>query len=240
VSSLSGRISELEDNVFTIRTNLSKIGADITNIKSGIASLSIQVSNIQKDVTATWTSLTALQSSVANLEARVSALETQNATTLASLTDLQTRVNTLEAQKSITIRINFLNFIPYRTPPGGNDYLIDAEVQGPGVYAQARTGHSRFFAPRYLDLTIRNGEQFIGTQVTITIVAYWHLDDYVIDIDPNPAHGPLALIGTNPNGGNLTLRYTIGTVLTGAVDGRSDGYIDLYDAYLQYKIETLT
>lgn len=242
VSFLSEMISNLKDNIFSVETDLPKIQANITDIKSGIVSLSTQVSNIQKDVAATGTSLTSLQSSVASLEARVGALEVQNSTTSTSLKDLQTKVNTLEAQKAITIRIDFLNFTPWNLPPGGSDYLFDAEVQGPGVYALARTGHSRFFAPRYLDLVIPDGEQFIGTQVTITIVAYWHLSDQVIDIDPNPAHGRVALIpGTNANGGNLTLTYTIGKVLTGTVDGRSDGYLtDLYDAYLQYKIETLT
>lgn len=61
----------------------------------------------------------------------------------------------------------------------------------------------------------------------------------VIDIDPDPAHG--RTIGTNPNGGYLTLSYTIGTVLQGALNGNDDRLVlDEYDAYLAYRIETLT
>ncbi|MEM2906305.1 MAG: hypothetical protein QW587_11320 [Candidatus Bathyarchaeia archaeon] len=60
------------------------------------------------------------------------------------------------------IRISFLSFQPDGSPPGGEDYLIDAEVGGAGMYAQARTGHSRFIRPRYLDLAIRIGTGFIG------------------------------------------------------------------------------
>ena len=137
------------------------------------------------------------------------------------------------------IRINFVSFVPDATPPGGQDYLFDAEAEGPSVYAQARTGHSRFIKPRYLDLVVRNGTGFIGVQVIIKLYAYWHLDDVVIDIDPDPAHG--RTIGTDPSGGYLTLSYTIGTVLQGTVNGNDDRYaLDQYDAYLSYKIETLT
>jgi len=191
---------------------------DITTLKSNVTTLSTQIFNIQKDISAIQALISDLQSKVASLE---------------------TGVSTLEAEKSIVIRINFLSFVPDATPPGGQDYLFDAEAEGPSVYAQARTGHSRFIKPRYLDLVIRNGTSFIGTQVTMKLYAYWHLDDVVIDIDPDPAHG--RTIGTDSSGGYLTLSYTIGTVLQGAVNGNDDGYVlDQYDAYLSYKIETLT
>lgn len=218
VSSLATQISNIRNNVSAIQADISNMQIDVTSLKSNITSLSTQISNIQKDISAIQTSISDLQSKVVGLE---------------------TRVSTLEAEKSIVIRINFVSFVPDATPPGGEDYLFDAEAEGPGVYAQARTGHSRFIKPRYLDLVIRNGMLFIGTQVTIKLYAYWHLDDVVIDIDPDPAHG--RTIGTNPSGGYLTLSYTIGTVLQGTVNGNDDGYVlDLYDAYLAYKIETLT
>jgi len=218
VSSLATQISDVRNNVSAIQKDISNIRIDITTLKSNVTTLSTQISNIQRDISA-------IQALISDLQSRVASLET--------------RVSTLEAEKSIVIRINFLSFVPDATPPGGEDYLFDAEAEGPGVYAQARTGHSRFIKPRYLDLVIRNATRFIGVQVTIKLYAYWHLDDVVIDIDPDPAHD--RTIGTNPNGGYLTLSYTIGTVLQGTVNGNDDAYIlDQYDAYLAYKIETLT
>jgi len=218
VSSLATQISNVRSNVSAIQKDISNIRMDITTLKSNVTTLSTQISNIQEDISAIQVLISDLQSKVASLE---------------------TRVSTLEAEKSIAIRINFLSFIPDVTPPGGEDYLFDAEAEGPGVYAQARTGHSRFIKPRYLDLVIRNGTRFVGIQVTIKLYAYWHLDDVVIDIDPDPAHG--RTIGTDPSGGYLTLSYTIGTFLQGTVNGNDDGYaLDQYDAYLSYKIETLT
>lgn len=47
------------------------------------------------------------------------------------------------------IRISFLSFQPDAIPPSGKDYLIDVEVEGAGVYARGRNGHSRFIEPRY-------------------------------------------------------------------------------------------
>jgi len=220
--SLQNRLTALNSSLTQLSKSLGDLDTDlqreIVNIQGNVSSLLIQISNIKSDIST-------IQSSISDLQSKVASLET--------------RVSTLEAERPITIRINFLSFVPDAVPPGGADYLFDAEVEGPGVYAQARTGHSRFIKPRYLDLVVRNGTRFIGTQVTIKLYAYWHLDDVVIDIDPNPAHG--RTIGTNPSGGYLTLSYTIGTVLQGTVNGNDDGYVlDLYDAYLAYKIETLT
>ncbi len=144
----------------------------------------------------------------------------------------------MEMERAITIRVNFLSFVPDSVPPGGKDFLIDCEAVGTDIYAQARTGHSRFIEPTYLDLVVPDGVQFIGDQVAISIYAYWHLDDMVIDIDPDPANG--RTIGTDPTGGYLTLTYTIGTVLQGAVDGNDDLFVlDLYDASFEYMVETI-
>ena len=141
-------------------------------------------------------------------------------------------------ERAITIRVNFVSFVPDNVPPGGEDYLIDCEAVGTDIYAQARTGHSRFIQPTYLDLVVPDGVQFMGDQVTISIYAYWHLDDMVIDIDPDPANG--RTVGTNPAGGYLTLTYTIGTILQGDVDGNDDLYLlDVYDAYFEYEVETM-
>jgi len=246
VSSLSTQISNVRNNVSAIQRDISKIQTEIIILKSNVTSLSTQISDIKSGVSTIDTNIANLQSNVTALSTEIANIQNDVSTILTLIADLQskvasleTRVSTLEAEKSIVIRINFVSFVPDATPPGGEDYLFDAEAEGLNMYAQARTGHSRFIKPRYLDLVIRNGTHFIGTQVTIKLYAYWHLDDVVIDIDPDPAHG--RTIGTNPSGGYLTLSYTIGTVLQGTVNGNDDGYaLDQYDAYLAYKIETLT
>jgi len=245
IVSIQGDISSLENEMLSVQTG-------ITNMQSDVVSLMTQISDIQNELSDIQVDITNLQSSVASLSTQISNIQSDLSTVQASVTDLQGavlllqsevsdlggRVTALETERAIVIRINFLTVTPDAVPPGGEDYLFDAEAVGTNIYAQDRTGHSRFIEPRYLDLVIENGTQFIGDQVTINIYAYWHLDDMVIDIDPDPAHG--RTIGTDPNGGYLTLTYTIGTVLQGSVDGNDDGYIlDLYDAYFDYKVETL-
>jgi len=228
LTSLQSKLTTLNTSLTKLSKSLSDLDSDlkqeIVNLQANVSSLSTQISGLRNDVSTIQSDISAIQISVSSLESQVSSLET--------------RVSALEEDQSIAIRINFVNFIPDNTPPGGEDYLFDAEATGPNIYAQARTGHSRFIKPRYLDLVIRNGKQFIGVQVTIKLYAYWHLDDVVIDIDPDPDHG--RTIGTNPSGGYLTLGYTIGTVPSGSVNGNDDGYaLDLYDAYFAYKVETL-
>jgi len=245
IVSLQGDISSIENEMLSVQT-------DVTNMQSDVVSLMTQISDIQNELSDIQVDITNLQSSVASLSTQISNIQSDLSTVQASVTDLQgavlllqsevsgieDRITALEMERAIVIRINFVTFTPNAIPPGGEDYLFDAEAVGTSIYAQDRTGHSRFIEPRYLDLFVQNGTQFIGDQVTISIYAYWHLDDMVIDIDPDPAHG--RTIGTDPNGGYLTLTYTIGTVLEGNVDGNDDGYIlDLYDAYFDYKVETL-
>jgi len=235
IETVNSDLTSLQNKLITLNTSLTKLSKslsdldsdlklEIVNLQANVSSLSTQISGLRNDVSTIQNDISAIQISVSSLESQVSSLET--------------RVSALEEDQSIAIRINFVSFIPDNTPPGGEDYLFDAEATGPNIYAQARTGHSRFIKPRYLDLVVRNGKQFIGAPVTIKLYAYWHLDDVVIDIDPDPAHG--RTIGTNPSGGYLTLSYAIGTVLSGSVNGNDDGYaLDLYDAYFAYKIETL-
>lgn len=231
VSSLTQQVSDIQSDLSTIQIqitdlqgDLSDVQVDIANLQSDVTSLSTQISDIQNDISTIQSSILGLQGSVLLLQSDVSSLED--------------RVTALEMERAITIRVNFLSFVPDNSPPGGEDYLFDGEVVGTSIYAQDRTGHSRFIEPRYLDLVIENGTQFMGDQVAINIYAYWHLDDMVIDIDPDPAHG--RTIGTDPNGGYLTLSYTIGSVLQGNIDGDDDGYLlDQYDAFLAYKVETL-
>ena len=222
ITDLQGDLSDVQVDVTNLQGDLSDVQVDIANLQSDVVTLSAQITDIQNDISIIQSSIMNLQESVLLLQADVSSLED--------------RVTTLEMERAITIRVNFVSFVPDNVPPGGEDYLIDCEAVGTDIYAQARTGHSRFIEPRYLDLVVPNGVQFIGDQITISIYAYWHLNDMVIDIDP--VGGPT--IGTDPTGGYLSLTYTIGTILQGAVDGNDDlRLLDLYDAYFEYEVETI-
>ena len=222
ITDLQGDLSDVQVDVTNLQGDLSGVQVDVANLQSDVATLSAQITDIQNDIST-------LQSSIVNLQGAVMLLQ-------ADVSSLEDRVTALEMERAITIRVNFVSFVPDNVPPGGEDYLIDCEAVGTDIYAQARTGHSRFIEPTYLDLVIPDGVQFMGDQVTISIYAYWHLDDMVIDIDP--VDGPT--IGTDPTGGYLSLTYTIGTVLQGAVDGNDDlRLLDLYDAYFEYEVETM-
>jgi len=208
VSSLATQISNLKNNVSAIQTDISNIRTDITNLKSNVTSLSTQISNIQKDISAIQASISDIQSTVASLE---------------------TRVSTLESKRPLVIRIWFLSFEPDNIPATGKDYLFDVKLSwGLGIesYVYGRTGHSRFVAPNYLDLSVNR--TLMGSTVEITIFAYWHADDILIDINGDTADC------------HLVRTYKIGTVFQETVNGNNDGIIlDPYDATMTYKVETL-
>jgi len=207
VSSLSTQISGLIDDISIIQT-------DVTILKSNVTSLSTQVSNIQKDISA-------IQALILDLQSKVVALEI--------------RVSTLESKRPLVIRIWFLSFEPDDVPLmpiAGEDYLFDVKVSwGLGIesYVYGRTGHSRFVAPNYLDLSL--SRTLMGSTVEITIFAYWHANDVLIDIN-----------GNSKTDRHLIKTYTIGDILQETVDGNDDSLIpslDPYDAVMTYKIETL-
>ena len=185
--------------------------------------------------------LASLQAEVAGLRTRLDALEPRVATLEAQYADLAGRVALLESRRPLVVRVNFLTFTSDIVPPSGNDWLIDVELVGGSCAAQGRTGHSRYVVPRSLDLSL-NRSLCSGAAVTVKLYAYWHLDDALIDIDPNAADGRCGLASpTNPAGCFLTLAYTVGTTLNGSADGNGDGYLlDAYDGQLQYRIETLS
>ena len=238
IGNLQYNVSSLTAQVSDIQSDLSTIQAQITDLQDGLSGVQVDIDDLQTDVTSLSAQLSDIQNDISTIQSSIMDLQGSVLLLQSELSSLEDRVTALEMERAITIRVNFLSFVPDKNPPGGEDYLFDGEAVGTDIYAQARTGHSRFVEPRYLDLVVPNGVQFIGDQVTISIYAYWHLDDMVIDIDPDPANG--RTIGTDPAGGYLTLTYTIGTILQGAVDGNDDAYIlDLYDAYFEYEIETI-
>jgi len=255
VSSLVTQTSNLKTNVSTIQKNITNVQTDITKLQANVTSLSTQISNVKSDISAIQNDVSTIETDTANLQSSVTVLSTEIAniqndisTILTLIADLQSkvasleaRVSTLESKRPLVIRIWFLSFEPDNVPATGKDYLFDVKLSwGLGIesYVYGRTGHSRFVSPNYLDLSVNR--TLMGSTVEITIFAYWHLDDYPIDIDPDPVHGKVIYTPTYSSGASLSLQYTVGSpALQGSVDGNDDGFLDLYDAYFTYKIETL-
>lgn len=107
------------------------------------------------------------------------------------------------------------------------DWLIDAQITkwnggNNSVISQERSGHSRYFMPQYIDMTIHgfNRTQLIGQTVQIEFVAYWHISDAVIDINPTAHH----LWNDVWDGQNneLSINYVIGSKV-GPFTIRGDG-----------------
>jgi len=255
VSSLVTQTSNLKTDVSTIQKNMTNVQTDITKLQANVTSLSTQISNVKSDISAIQNDVFTIETDIAKLQSNVTVFSTEIAniqndisTILTLIADLQSRVaslearvSTLESKRPLVIRIWFLSIEPDNVPVTGKDYLFDVKLSwGLGIesYVYGRTGHSRFIAPNYLDLSVNR--TLMGKAAEITIYAYWHIDDLVIDIDPDPVHSS-SIDPRDPSGRYLTLTYTIGaTPLQGTVDGNADGHIlDSYDAKLTYKIETL-
>jgi len=221
IMGLQANMSSLLTQIVGLRSDISAIQLDITHLKSDMTNLSAEISSAQEDIIAVQILITELQT---------------------KLTSIETRVSTLESKRPLVVRIWFLSFEPDDIPATGNDYLLDVKLSwGPSAesYVYGRTGHSRFVVPNYLDLSV--SRTLTGSTVEITIFAYWHLDDYPIDIDPDPAHGIVIFTPSHNSGASLSLQYILGSLaLQGSVDGKDDGFlVDLYDAHFTYKIETL-
>lgn len=240
LTSLQNRLILLNNSLALLSKGLDDLGADleldIMNLQVDVSSLSTQISGLKSDISVIQTDITRLKSDVAVLSTQISDTKEDISAILTLISDLQSRVSTLEARMSaleserpLIVRIWFLSFEPDIIPVTGKDYLFDVKLSwGVGIesYVYGRTGHSRFIAPNYLDLSV--GRTLMGSTVEITIFAYWHADDILIDINGNSADR------------QLTKTYTMGTVLRETVDGNEDGVIlDPYDAVMTYKIETL-
>jgi prefoldin subunit 5 len=235
LTTAEGRLATLDSSLAQLSQGLSNLDTELHNeilrIQNDVSALQIQISTIRNDITTIQNAIATIQTGIANLQSKIA--------------DLEARVVALESKKTVTVRIWFLSFDPDAQPPGGEDWLIDIKLENPAIsgissYVYGRTGHSRFVTPNYLDLSVDS--TWMGANVKITIYAYWHLSDQLIDINPNPADGRTYLGATAvPDGARLILWYTIGTTTQGSVDGNDDGYLlDPYDAYLVYKIETLS
>jgi hypothetical protein len=89
-------------------------------------------------------------------------------------------------------------------------------------------------------------ESWLNLSARLTIVAFWHLDDVLIDINPNPADGrwiPGAYFDeVAKKASALVISYKIGSdPMQRSADGNDDGYLaDLNnDAYIKLVVETL-
>jgi len=229
---LQNRLTMLNGSLAQLSSGLDGLGADleqdIVDLEAHISSLSTQISDLRSNISSIQEDIVAVQTIIAELQTRLTAIET--------------RVSTLESKRPLVVRIWFLSFEPDDIPVTGRDYLIDVKLSwasGVKAYVYGRTGHSRFVVPNYLDLSVNR--TLMGSTVQIAIFAYWHLDDYPIDIDPDPAHGIVIFTPSYSSGASLSLQYTLGgSALEGSVDGNDDGFLlDLYDANFVYKIETL-
>ena len=207
------------------------------------------MSSLEKDVLDIGIEITSILLGISEMQTQISDLQSRTV-------ELEDRINALNSTDKMTIRVSFLSFtIWYGIPPPlPADYLFDVGVyildeNGQRRYpsiSSARSGHSRFIKPTFVELVIRNGTEYNGAplsihhgdEVHVYVVAYFHLDDAAIDINPDPAWGPQPILRSNESGSQLFIAYSIGTVKVGSVDGRDDGYLDFSDAYLQYRIET--
>jgi septal ring factor EnvC (AmiA/AmiB activator) len=245
VSAVETDVSELSQKILVLAANATQVNEDVSTIQSDVSMLTTNMQSVQTQVASILYDLSIIEAKVSLLESRT--------------TELENQVNALNSTDKIVVRVSFLEFTILDTltipPPLPADYLFDVGVyiiengerQYPSV-ASARSGHSRFIRPTYVELTIRNGSEYKGEplsihpgdEVAVYIVAYYHLDDATLDIQPDASWGPQP-IGEpwKESGSQLFILYSIGTVKSGSVNGEDDGYLtDHRDAYLQYKIET--
>lgn len=143
------------------------------------------------------------------------------------------------ASSNFTLKVRFLSFVPDSWIQ--NDYILAVELEIPSVsyYDEKRTDCSRYLSQiPPLEFSI-NGS-WIELNAKVTIVARWHLDDVLIDINPNPADGRWGPFYKPASA--LVLWYVIGANATqGSADGKDDGYLLDYphDAHIQYRVATL-
>jgi hypothetical protein len=142
------------------------------------------------------------------------------------------------ASSNFILRVRFPSFLPYSWIL--NDYILAVELEIPSMsfYDEKRTDCSRYTS-QIPPLEFSIDDSWIGLDAKITIFARWHLDDVLIDINPNSADGRWGPFYKQASA--LVLSYVIGAPsMQGSADGKNDGYLLDYphDAYISYVIET--
>jgi hypothetical protein len=154
-------------------------------------------------------------------------------------------VHVAKASESYSLRVRWLDFVDEKLVM--DDYKIFVEFEIPSInhYESKQTPEVRY-ASELTPLVFSIQESWLGLSARLTIVAFWHLNDVLIDINPNSADGrwmpgawqqnPLA-----KKASALVLSYTIWAPMQRSADGNDDGYLtDLNnDAYIKLAVETL-
>jgi len=144
-----------------------------------------------------------------------------------------------------SLRIGWIEFIHEKVVM--EDYILQVEFEIPSVghYEAKRTPCSRYLSdltPLEFDVQ----EVWLNHSARFTIVAFWHLNDVIIDINPNPADGrwiPGAYFEEAARKASaLVISYKIGSdPMQRSANGNDDGYLldGNNDAYIKFVIETL-
>jgi hypothetical protein len=170
-------------------------------------------------------------------------LESKSLLGIALLTVAVLSASTVHVAKaspeSYSLRVRWLDFVHEKLVM--DDYILQVEFEVPSVdhYETKRTPCSRY-ASDLTPLEFNIQESWLGLSARLTIVAFWHLDDVLIDINPNPADGRWTPSGKEASA--LVLSYKMGSdPMQRSADGNDDGYLaDLNnDAYIKLVVETL-
>lgn len=119
------------------------------------------------------------------------------------------------------------------------DHILQVEFETGDYYDAKRTPCDRHLE-KLPPLTFEVPESWLGQSVVLTIIAFWHLDDVLIDINPDALDGYWSLYGKKASAYVTT--YTIGgAAIQRVANGSNDGFIldGLNDGKITFKVETL-
>jgi len=205
---------------------------NITYYESQISILNSQIKDLQS-----W--LNGLQSRVVSLEGESSSMKEEIQRIDSKIMELETSLRDLRTSLGRKVRVQFTRFEHEKF--GQTDYILQVEFEIPtiGCYDAKRTPCSRYLSNLpYLEFDIKS--EWIRQTARITIVAFWHLDDVIIDVNPNRADGPWTEFGKKASA--LVIEYVLGSQKIIVIsDGNNDGFIvdANNDAYIELSIETL-
>lgn len=148
-------------------------------------------------------------------------------------------IHLANASSSYTLRVRWLKFNHEKSVM--DDYIFQAEFEIPAIghYESKRTPCARYLS-EFTPLEFNVQESWLNLSASLTIAAFWHLDDVIIDINPSSLDGRWTPFGKKASASVLS--YKIGNDPTQcSADGNDDGYLaDLNnDAHIRFVVETL-
>lgn len=223
IATAQAQMTSLSENITSIQTQVTQIIDDVNGLATNVTKITNDARSLENDITALQNDVSTLKTQMISVQAQVAIVLTDISNIQATTSSLQSEIADLNASKSTVIRVwirslttsdlfgssvpnNLLSYM------SGVDWLIDAQVTWNGsVISQSRTGHSRFFTPEYVDLSVLgiNRTQLLGQNVLIELVAYWHAQDAVIDI--NPTHNHPWNDRWDGYNNELSIDYTVGS-----------------------------